>query len=323
MTQLERSIEPPGRVPFSSTRGRRPSSRARAAHTSPAMPAPATIINELGQRERRLVLDVLNAPPLRAPEEHRIRVRGIDDIVDLDAELVRSSDVLVRGINEDGEMVQQRLLGRARLPRMELDPRPADLDARSPRAAGSSRLETERGVLLGRRFRILREEGDVIEVVLNVGVCLDEPEPDAFAADVEIRGAVAGALDWNFAGELVERRVETRDTERDVLQRTPVARPFGVEQRDLPATRIRAEQREPVGAVDDMHADVGRDEVRDGVAVRDPVGDVIELRGVHSLDGTRRVPGYASSTRGRPRAEAPLSTSANDLRSPSASPRCR
>ncbi len=41
MTPLESSIDPPVRVPFSINVGERPSSRARAAHTSPAMPAPA------------------------------------------------------------------------------------------------------------------------------------------------------------------------------------------------------------------------------------------------------------------------------------------
>ena len=40
MTPLERSIEPPGRSPFSRTSGSAPSSRARAAATRPAMPAP-------------------------------------------------------------------------------------------------------------------------------------------------------------------------------------------------------------------------------------------------------------------------------------------
>jgi len=39
---LESSIEPPGRSPFSSTTTSAPSSRARAAAHSPAIPAPAT-----------------------------------------------------------------------------------------------------------------------------------------------------------------------------------------------------------------------------------------------------------------------------------------
>src|SRR5205823_6770831 len=40
--------------------------------------------------------------------------------------------------------------------------------------------------------------------------------------------------------------------------------------------------RERVRAVDHVHAETGRDEVGDRVAVRDPVRDVVELRRVHA-----------------------------------------
>ena len=85
MTPLESSIEPFGRVLFSSTVGKAPSSRARAAAHNPAIPAPA--ISNSGQGEGRLVLDVLDLDPLRAPDEHGVRVRRVDDVVDLDPEL--------------------------------------------------------------------------------------------------------------------------------------------------------------------------------------------------------------------------------------------
>ena len=55
---------------------------------------------------------------------------GVDDIVDLDAEVVRAGDVLVRRLDEHREVVEQRPLGRARLAGMELDERAADLDTR-------------------------------------------------------------------------------------------------------------------------------------------------------------------------------------------------
>src|SRR5207342_3070049 len=42
-TQPDRSIEPPGRLPFSSTTGSTPSSRALAAAQRLAIPAPATV----------------------------------------------------------------------------------------------------------------------------------------------------------------------------------------------------------------------------------------------------------------------------------------
>src|SRR6266550_7971297 len=42
-----------------------------------------------------------------------------------------------------------------------------------------------------------------------------------------------------------------------------------------------------------MHPEVGREEVRDRLALREPVRDVVELRRVHSANGTRTITGYA------------------------------
>src|SRR5919204_2318449 len=106
MTQLERSIEPPTRSPFSSTTGRAPSSRARAAAQSPAMPAPATTSS--AEREALLVLDVLDLHPLGTPEEDRVRVRRVDDVGDLEPELLRFGDVFVGRADQHAEVVQQR-----------------------------------------------------------------------------------------------------------------------------------------------------------------------------------------------------------------------
>jgi hypothetical protein len=46
ITQLDSSMEPPTRVPFSSTTGSTPSSRRRAAATRPAIPAPPARVEE-------------------------------------------------------------------------------------------------------------------------------------------------------------------------------------------------------------------------------------------------------------------------------------
>src|SRR5262249_22820674 len=98
--------------------------------------------------------------------------------------------VLVGGLDENGKVVEERLLGRARIPRMKLDPGTADFDARRAGPTGRSGVEAERDVLAGGFLRVAREERDVVEVVLDVGLGLDETEPDAFAADVEVDGAV-------------------------------------------------------------------------------------------------------------------------------------
>ena len=71
-----------------------------------------------------------------------------------------------------------------------------------------------------------------------------------------------------------------------MLERAPLARPLGVEERQLAAPRVRADQRERVGPVDDVHPDAGRDEVGDRVAVGDPERDVVErLRFVDRVPG--------------------------------------
>src|SRR3954454_13097867 len=99
-------MEPPGRSPFSRTRTFAPSSRARAAATSPAIPAPATSRSNLDQREARLVLHVLDLDPVGAPDEDRVRVGRVDDVGDLDPLSLRFLDVIVRGVDLESEVVE-------------------------------------------------------------------------------------------------------------------------------------------------------------------------------------------------------------------------
>src|ERR687895_106238 len=114
----------------------------------------------------------------------------------------------------------------------------------------------------------------MIEVVLGLRRRLDEPEIDP-VAEVEERAAVL-SLDDHVVGQLVHRRVQVVHTKRDVLEGTALTRSFSLEQRQLPLARIGADQREGVGPLDDVHAEVRRDEVGDAVPVGEPVRDVIE-----------------------------------------------
>jgi hypothetical protein len=77
------------------------------------------------------VLDVLDADALRAPDEDCACVRCVDDVVD-DAHVLRLGDVVVDGVDEHREVVEDRLLGIAGPAGVELDIRAADLDARMP-----------------------------------------------------------------------------------------------------------------------------------------------------------------------------------------------
>ena len=118
----------------------------------------------------------------------------------------------------------------------------------------------------------------MVEVVLDLGLRLDETEPQPFE-DVEVRSTVR-PLDVDGVQSL-QRRLEVVDAKRYVLQRTPLPRPLGLEERQLAAPRVRADECELVGALDDVHREPLGREVRDPLAVRDPEGDVIQGLGPH------------------------------------------
>jgi len=93
-------------------------------------------------------------------------------------------------------------------------------------------------------------------------------------------GAAVLARDVD-ALQATERSVQIVHTERHVLQRTALAGGLGVEQRQLPATRVRADQRELVRLLDHVHREPLGHEVRDRIAVGDPERDVVESLGPH------------------------------------------
>ena len=231
------------------------------------------------------MLDVLDPHALRAPDEDRERVRGVDDVVDLDAEVARRGLVFVGRVDEHGEVVEERPFRRPRLAGLELDPRPADLDARAPGRAGRCGAEAEGAVLRCRRLRIGGAERDVIEVVVEVGLGLDEAERDAFC-HLEVRLALTPPLDLEVVRQLRERVFEVVHAKGDVFERTALAWRFGREERQLPAPRVGADERERVGAVDHVHSEVRYRKARYRVAIREPVGDMVESLRVHDRCST-------------------------------------
>src|SRR4029079_1502624 len=161
MTPLERYIDPPGRSPFSWTTTRAPSSRARVAAARPAIPGPATTRSgsALDEREGRLVLDVLELDAVRAPDEHGVRVRRIDDVGDLEPAFLGLADVVVCRVHAQSEVVEQRALRLLGLALLELDVgvaglQPAVLD-----------VEAELRELRERRRGVCDAERNMVEVV--------------------------------------------------------------------------------------------------------------------------------------------------------------
>src|SRR4051812_36692041 len=112
ITPLDSRIDPPAWSSFSSTSGRAPRRRASAAATRPAMPAPATVRSFKGsdQREAWLVLDVLDADARRPAQEHRERVRGVLDVVDLHPALLGLTLDLAGRVDQQRDVVEQRAL---------------------------------------------------------------------------------------------------------------------------------------------------------------------------------------------------------------------
>ena len=170
-------------------------------------------------------------------------------------------------------MVEERLLRIARLAGVEVDVCAADLD---PRLRLGREAEFR---VLGRRLPgPRRKERDVIEVVVDVRVRLDEPEPQALVHVEEGAAVLARDVD---ALEAAERRLQVVHTERHVLQRTALAGGLGVEQRQLPATRVRADERELVRPLDHVHREPFGHELRDRLSVGDPERHVVESLGPH------------------------------------------
>src|SRR6186997_425710 len=116
-------MEPPARSPFSWTTTFAPSSPARAAATRPAIPAPATTRSGsvLDEGEGRLVLDVLELDAVRPPHEDGIRVRRVHDVGDLEPSLLGLPDVVVRGLDTQPKVIEQRPLGLRGLACLEID----------------------------------------------------------------------------------------------------------------------------------------------------------------------------------------------------------
>ena len=176
--------------------------------------------------------------------------------------------------HEQREVVQQRRLGVSRLALVKLDVGTRDLHARRAVRAGLRGLEAVVAVTLRCRLGIGREQGHVVEVVLGFGRCLDEAEVDP-VAEVEEGRAVRPVHD-DAVRELRDRRVQVVHAQRYVLQGAALAWGLGLEERQLPLASIGADERELVGPLDHVHAEMRRDEVSDAVPVGEPVCDVVE-----------------------------------------------
>src|SRR3954447_15239814 len=165
-TPLESRIDPPARGSFSSTSTAAPRRRACAAATRPAMPAPATIRSGMArtllQREAGLVLDVLDADAVGAAHEDGQRVGGVLDVVDLPSVLLGLLLDRRGGVDEHGEMVEQRALALLAAAALEAH----DLVGDGSDAVAA--VEAELGEALRAQCRVRHAQDDVVEAVVDV-----------------------------------------------------------------------------------------------------------------------------------------------------------
>jgi hypothetical protein len=85
----------------------------------------------------------------------------------------------------------------------------------------------------------------VVEVVVELGVRFHQTDRDTFP-ELEVRLALAPPLDLEAVRQLGERPVEVADAQGDVLERATLPRAVGGEERQLPAPRVGADERERV-----------------------------------------------------------------------------
>jgi hypothetical protein len=83
-------------------------------------------------------------------------------------------------------------------------------------------------------------------------------------------------------GQRRNSTLEARDAQSDLSQRARLAAGLGIEQRELSAPGMRADEREAVRALDDVHPEMGGREACDHIAVFNPECYVVEPLEFHA-----------------------------------------
>ena len=161
--------------------------------------------------------------------------------------------------------LSKRPLRLARVTLRQLEEGAADLEPAVTRGREAELLPPAR-----RRLGIAGPQRDVVEVELGVRLRLDEDDLEPLA-EVDDRLAA----------------FERRHAQPDPAERTPLARPLGVEERQLAPARVGAEEREPVGLLDHAQSEPRDRSRRHALAIGDPERDVIERQRLHWSEDSR------------------------------------
>ena len=175
--------------------------------------------------------------------------------VDLEPELLGLGDVLVRRVDEHREVVQQRPLGLTGIALVELDERAADLDPRALRGPWRGDAEPE-PLVRPRRAR----SGPASRARRGRGRTRPRSAPRR-ARDAGLRARrstprLRAAARPRCRRDPRARSSRSRRAAPTCLSAPRLARALRVEQRQLAAARIRADERERVGPLDHVHAEM-------------------------------------------------------------------
>jgi hypothetical protein len=123
---------------------------------------------------------------------------------------------------------------------------------------------------------------DVVEVVVELAARpLDQPQHEAFVRAQG--GEVAVALGDELLRQPLQGAGEVAHAQHDPHERADVARRLGVEERELALAGIDADQREAVGALDLVHAEVIAQQRGVPIPLGGPQSDMVERGGAHRV----------------------------------------
>ncbi len=190
------------------------------------------------------MLDVLEPDPIGPPDEDGPRVLRVDDPVDLETPLSGLVLDQIGSVDEEREVVEQWARGLLGAAVAQHDPL-----ARHVKRAVLP-VEAHRFELARRRARIPHAKDDVIEVGRLVS--RDEPE---WKLRYCIHAHHPVTLDELETGrtEAGARILEIGHAQSHTLQHAALPRPVGVEERQLPAAGVAADEREVVRPLDLVH----------------------------------------------------------------------
>jgi hypothetical protein len=221
------------------------------------------------------VLDVLELDPVGPPHEHGERVWSVAHLGHVQPAPVRLVELLLARVDEQGDVVQKRALDVRRSALLESQELVAD------KQPVSVRFEPELGEARLCALGLRHPQHDVVDVVVDLRLrCGDQPETQSLRA-LEEDDAVTRSLDLEPGRQRGRCLLEIGDAQHDAVKHAAVALAVGCEERELPAARVRSDEREVVRALDHVHAEVVARKIGERVAVCHPKGDVVESLGLH------------------------------------------